>query len=184
MPKNFSTGERVRLLSGFRAGKHGIIVPPRGSVRNDPNLIVVQMDEDEPNMQQLVDLSFELVERLQSLPVPPWAPPISLRKTCELHERIIGFCKRSALGSVKNMNVTSLYVLIWHIWNKRLPLEPNDVWNMLEAHGVPIRWRRRIIDIIKHCMSLLILVCGKKPIKKFRVEPLEVTISPKYGFSE
>jgi hypothetical protein len=179
--KNFNPEERIRLLSGSCAGKHATIVEPPENFRNDPNIIIVQIDEDG---QQMINLSFEIVERLPSAPVPSWAPPISIRKTNKLHEQIIGFCKKSAPSSFRNIDMTSLYMLIWYIWDNRLPLEPKEVWHILEAHGVPKDYRNRITNILKHGLSLLIAVFGKKPIKKFRVEPMSVTISPKYGFSE
>ena len=182
--RHFAPEQRVRLLSGCYAGKEATVVDPPENFKNDRDIIIVQMDEDDFNTQQRVNLRFEIVERFPYLPVPIWAPQISIRKTCDLHERIIGFCDKSALGSAQNMDLTSLYALIWHIWNKRLPLEPNEVWNILDAHGVPKNWRNQIKGIIKHGLGLLITMFGKKPIKKFLVKPMTVTLSRKYGFSE
>lgn len=174
----------MRFLSGSRAGKEATVFEPPDSFENDIRMIMVHMDEDDLNNQQMVNLHFEIIERLPSLQVPTWAPPISILKTFELHERIINFCDKSTCGSLTNMSLPSLYVLIYHIWNKRLPVEPNEVWYILEAHGVPKKWRTEITEIIKHGLSLLITVFGKKPIKKFRVKPMAVTLSPKYGFLE
>ena len=182
--RHFTPGQRVHLLSGSRAGKEATVVDPPESFKNDTDMIIVQMDEDDLNTQEMVNLRFDIVEQLPRLPIPLWAPPISIRKTSALHERIIGFCDKSTLGSVKNMNLTALYALIWHIWNKRLPLEPNEVWIILEAHGVPTNWRNQVTGIIKHGLGLLITMFGKEPIKKFRVKPMTVMLSPKYGFSE
>ena len=55
---------------------------------------------------------------------------------------------------------------------------------MLEAHGVPINWKTATMNILRHGLSLLITVYGKKPVKKFRVEPMSITVSPIYGYSE
>jgi hypothetical protein len=181
---HFSPGERIRLLSGSRAGKQATVLDPPEHFKNDPNMILVQSDEDDPSIRQMVNLDLELVELLPSAPVPPWAPPISIRKTYELHECIINFCEKSTQGSSKKMHLTSLYLLIWHIWKRRLPLEPKEVWNMLEAHGVPLNWRTSTMNILRHGLSLLMTVYGKKPVKKFRVEPMSITVSPIYGFSE
>ena len=82
------------------------------------------------------------------------------------------------------MDTTSLYFFIWYIWHKRLPLEPMDVWYMLEAHGIPLDWKNDILNISEHGLGILINALGKKPIKKNRVDPMTLTISKKYGFSE
>ena len=147
-------------------------------------MIAVQLDEDDPSVQQMVNIELELVEFVPSAPVPSWAPPISIRKTYELHECIINFCQKSMQGSSKKMHFTSLYLLIWHIWKRRLPLEPKEVWDMLGAHGVPINWKAATMNILRHGLGLLITVYGRKPVKKFRVEPMSITVSPIYEYSE
>lgn len=182
--KHFSPGERIRLLSGGLAGKEATVLDKPEHYKNDQNMILVHSDENDPSAQYMVNLDLDLAELLPSAPVPPWAPPLSIRKTYELHERIIDFCEKSTQGSQKKMHLTSLYVLIWHIWKKRLPLEPKEVWDILEAHGVPINWRTITTNLLTHGVSLLMTVYGRKPVKKFRVEPMSLTVSPRYGFSE
>lgn len=182
--KHFGPGDRIRLLSGSRAGKQATVLRALEHFKNDPNMIVVQSDEDDPSIQQMVNIDLELVELIPSAPVPSWAPPISIRKTYELHGCIINFCQKSMQGSSKKMHFESLYLLIWHIWKRRLPLEPKEVWDMFEAHGVPINWKTATMNILRHGLSLLITVYGKKPVKKFRVEPMSITVSPIYGYSE
>lgn len=182
--RHFAPGDRVRLLSGGRAGKQATVLRTREQFKNDPDTIVVQLDEDNPSIQQTVDIDLELVELIPNSPIPSWAPPISIRKTYELHQSIINFCQNSTQGSSKKMHFASLYLLIWHIWKRRLPLEPKEVWDMLEAHGVPVNWKTATMNILRHGLSLLITIYGRKPVKKFRVEPMSLTISPIYGYSE
>lgn len=181
--RQFRTGERIRILSGSNSGKQGTIVDTPESIKNNPDIIVVQLDEDGLDVQLMVNLGHDIVEHLPSLSIPTWAPSLSIRKTSDFHEELISFCKTNTTKYIKDINTTSLYFIIWYVWNKRLPLEPLDVWNMMEAHGIPVDWKHKILNITEHGLGLLITALGKKPIKKYRVDPFTLTIS-KYGYSE
>lgn len=180
---NFVTGDRIRLLSGSRAGKQATVLDRPKIFSNDPKMLLVQMDEDDSAAQQMVNLKFEIVEHAPYLPVPSWSPPLSIRKTYELHKFIIEFCEKNSPGSSKKIDLTSLYILTWRIWNKRLPLDARETWVLLETHGVPPQWKSALINIMTHCKALLLTVNGKKPIKKYLAEPMALTISSQ-GYSE
>lgn len=179
----FAAGDRIRLLSGSRAGRQATVISRPEIVSNDHQMLLVQMDDDDSSSQQMVNLRFELVEREPYLSVPSWAPPLSIRKTYELHKYIAEFCEKNSSGSSKKIDFTSLYILTFRIWNKRLPLDVNKVWVLLENHGVPLRWKSTIVKLMAHGQALLLTVNGKKPIKKYLVEPMSLTTSS-LGYSE
>jgi hypothetical protein len=181
--RQFRPGERIQIISGSNAGRKGTIVDPPESIKNNPELLVVQMDDESLDQQLMVNSGHAIHERLPSLQIPSWAPPLSIRKSSDLHEELMGFCKINTTKSITDINTTSLYFIIWYVWNKRLPLEPTNIWNMMEAHGIPLDWKNKVLNISEHGLGLLITVLGKKPIKKYRVAPMTLTIS-KYGYSD
>jgi hypothetical protein len=74
------------------------------------------------------------------------------------------------------INWDSLNEVIRKIWLSRLPLEPNELWLILKAHGAPERSEAKIVEFYERGRNLLVYAIGRKPIKKKRVEPLLMLI--------
>lgn len=171
-----NVGEKIRFLSEDRAGKVGIVVESFSSNKDKlrPREFLVEMEGDLPDYQQTVNAETDLFERLPGTPVPAWAPPISLTEAEELDHLIIGLCDESSYNEDGSFSMQFFYALIRHVWRRRLPIDPEEIWKLIEAHGAPSRWRNRLIRLYSEGRDLLIHIVGRKPIKKKRVRPLSV----------
>jgi hypothetical protein len=166
-------GTRIQILTGYRAGLTGRVVktPPSLPLRKEEPFLV-QFDHDPPGVQHTVSLERDLIGFNSKVPTPIWAPPISLRDAAELDNLIVKFCERtfSAKGSKPHLP-TFYYEVIRHVWHNRLPLEGTDIWSILEAHGVPKKFKKRLTDLFQDGRDLLVYAIGREPIEKKRVVP-------------
>ena len=167
-------GEKIRLLSDFRAGQIGIVVETPSSLPLRPGEFLVEIEGEPPGHQRTVHAELELFEHLPGTPVPAWAPPISLREAEELDRFVIRICDESTWDHNRSPSKLLVYDLIRHVWWKRLLIEPDEMWQLLEAHGAPSRWRNQLMRLYRDGRDLLIYSMGRKPVKKQRVSPLSV----------
>jgi len=167
-------GERIRFLSDFRAGQIGVVIESPSSIPLRPGEFLVEMDGELAGHQQMVHAELDLFEPLPGTPVPAWAPPISLREAEELDRIVISLCDESTWDYNRLPSMPLFYALIRHVWWKRLPIEPEEMWQFLEAHGAPSRWRNQLMRLYREGRELLIYSMGRKPVKKKRVSPLSV----------
>ena len=166
-------GERIRILSDFMAGWTGTVVQPHPSMPVlQPGEVVVAMDGDTSGGTFWVNTLREVVETLPATPVPSWAPPISLREAEELDCLVVKFCHESAWKGRGTPNRQVFNQVIGHVWRRRLPIEPREMRLLLEAHGVPPNWHRRLTLRYQEGRDVLIQSVGMKPIRKKRVPPL------------
>lgn len=167
-------GEIIRFLSGFSAGQIGIVVESPSSIPLRPGGFLVEMEGDLPGHQRIVHADLDLFENLPGTPVPAWAPPILLGEAEELDRIVIRLCDESTWDHNRSPNMQLFYALICRVWWKRLPIEPEEMWQLLEAHGAPSKWRNQLVRLYHEERELLIYNGGRKPIKKKRVSPLSV----------
>ena len=107
-------------------------------------------------------------------PISEWSPPLSLKDASNLDKAVVNFCKKSFWGGKWKIDWNSYNALIERIWYYRLPIEPHELWLVLQAHGVPGKSTKSLIDFYKKGINLLIYSNGRKPIKKKRVSPLSI----------
>jgi len=169
-------GETIRILSDFRAGQIGKVVPPPPIFASEPYKITIQAEGDPPDVTWTVNTMADLIERFPGPPVPDWAPPISLKEAEELDGRVVQFCEKSMSSKGWRPNLPYFYAIIRYIWYKRLPLEPAEVWRVLHAHGVARNWQVRLTSLFRGGRDLLVFAEGRKPVKKKRVQPLSAQI--------
>jgi hypothetical protein len=165
-------GETIRKLGGYRPGLVGTVVPTPPLLVDEPHIIVIRVDNEPPDVTWMVNTRSELIERWPGPPVPDWAPPIPLVEAKDLDDLVVQFCERSMSSRSWRPNLPYFYSIIRYIWYKRLPLEPLEVWEVLQAHGVPKNWQVRLTSLFKEGRDLLVFAEGRKPIKKKRVQPL------------
>lgn len=164
-------GTRVRMLSGFRTGIDGTIVPLPPDYPDHPNgpVIMMHYDADPPTTTYTVFFKRDLVCPYP-LPQPPtWMPPLSLRDAAELENEIFDFAYRCFLGKKWKMAWPYFYSLIAKIWRKRLPVSGTEVWQLASLHGLPSAWKSDIETIFEHGREVLIMAEGRRPIKKKRL---------------
>jgi len=165
-------GVRIQILTGYRAGLMGAVVkPPPGLPFRNGELFLVQFDHDPPGIHNTVSLEHDLISFPSEVPTPIWAPPISLREAAELDDVIVKFCEKRFSTNSSKPQLPTFYELIRHVWRNRLPLEGTDIWPILEAHGAPRKYKKRLIELYQFGRDLLVYTIGRKPIKKKRVAP-------------
>jgi hypothetical protein len=142
-------GDKVRVLSDFMAGLIGEVVKLR------PNEIIVHFFHDPPGYEYRIFTKYNLVEPSTFSPVPSWAPSILLRHAAEIHSHLINICNECLYDGKCKFKITNLLVLIVYIWRKRLPIEATELWSIFEAHGLPSRWKNRLILLYKNCDDVL-----------------------------
>jgi hypothetical protein len=171
MPKS---GDRFRIISGYNAGATGTVVewpedyPPR------PNEFLSQMDHDDPNVQCRVLLEHEFVQIFPLQKDPDWAPPLCLEDAAELDSVVLYFCNKSLANGSWKLDWQAFYEVIRKAWSLRLPIEPNELWLVLRAHGVPVKWENQLSTFFEKGRDLLVYSVGRKPVKKKRVEPFSI----------
>ena len=171
------SGARFCIITGYNAGKTGTVVEVAKLPFGEPVWpyeFLAQMDEDPPNIQRRIRLDISLIQVLPFAPPPKWAPPLCLREAGELDHAVVEFCEKSCTAERWNINWPAFYEIIRIVWNNRLPLEPTDFWPVLNAHGIPKKWKRELLEMYEKGREILIYCFGKSPIKKKRVAPLSV----------
>lgn len=165
-------GTRFRIISGFRAGDTGIVVNWPTNIEPLQNEFMAQMDDDPPEVQTRIILKKDLIEKLPSQPVPKWAPPLSMDDASKLDKAILYFCQKSFQNGKWKMDMSSFYEVIRVIWYYRLPIDSNELWLVLKAHGVPNHTKKRIIEFYEQGSALVFYCLDKKFRKKKKIEPL------------
>ena len=169
-------GDHVRIVNNHRSGETGIVMEPPANL--PPDHIVLGSEcgpsDEQLSMQSIVNLERDLVQRLPERPPPDWALPISLKYAAELDELIVYFCDKSFDSVDWVIDWRSFYDIMIYCWNNRLRLEPEELWGVLQAHGVPTRLSDEIQDFYQKASDLLIRATRRKPFKNRRVKPLSL----------
>jgi hypothetical protein len=166
-------GQRVRVFAEYGAIFTGKVVSLPERLKDQlSGVIAVHIDTTPPEHSHLVYLEQDFVELLPSVPVPLWAPPLSLLDAAELERFVIDFCCEGRQGHAGETFWSAFYRLVVRIWRRRFPITGEELWVILQSHGIPVRLRKRLIQLFHDGREILICAEGRKPIKKNRVTPL------------
>ena len=167
-------GTRFRLLSGFNAGRTGTVVQSPAPLPLSRDEFLAQMDGEPQHMQRRI-LPIDIIEPIPAPEPPEWAPPVELGVAAELDSVVVKFCEAGNRESAWIVDWPAFYEVVRFIWSKRLPLQAEETWAVLRAHGVPDQFREELLEFFQRGRELLVYAVGKKPIKKRRVKPLAVS---------
>lgn len=163
-------GQRVRVFTDYGAVFTGEVVPLPESLKGKlREVIAVHIDTEPAEDSHLVYLRQALVEILPPVPMPLWAPPLSLQDTAELERFVIDFCCESYRGHVWKASWSAFYYLTVRVWRRRFPITGEELWAVLQAHSIPARLHKRLVQLFHDGREILICAEGRKPIKKNRV---------------
>jgi hypothetical protein len=163
-------GEDILVLSGIFTGVHcKVVQPPYPEWLRPGEILLEPLKGDRGHFR--FDQKAELAQRIPGLDRPDWFPPVSLIDAADLHETILRFCLRHNWDSSKRVDWVQFYVLVEHVWRRRLPLEGAEVGILLQKHGLPNSRLSKIVDLFEHCRAVLVVAAGRKPIKKKRTNP-------------
>jgi hypothetical protein len=167
--RTLDVGVRFRIISGYGAGSSGRIIKEPDTYSSQPHEHLAQMDNDPSHLQMRLDTDICLVQILPAPPAATWALPIDRTAAPDVDAALVEFCRRSCNGGRKwSPDWPTFYELIRVIWMNRLPLEPPELWAILEAHGLPKNWKSRLTKFYMMGRELLVHVGQRRPIKRRR----------------
>jgi hypothetical protein len=160
------------MLLNFLAGRTGMVsrVNPGSPFRVGALLVI--LDNDPEGIETVIDHPRDLFMKLPLPPIPNWAPPLILQEAGELDDAVIEFCRRCTTKGRWVWDHQAFYDLVAFVWRKRLPLTPEEVWTVLEAHGVPKKAKGRCQRLLREGIGLLTRANGRKAINAKRSKPL------------
>ena len=165
-------GSRFRIIWGTHLGAVGTVVEWPENTPYIPDEFLAQVDNEPPEWQTRVCIKRQMIQVFPFAPVPEWAPPLCMSDAGEIDLATVRFCERNFQKGKWKTDWDSLNEVVRTSWYKRLPLELNELWLVLKAHGVPETVESEIVEFYERGRSLLVHSCGRKPIKKKRVKPL------------
>jgi hypothetical protein len=170
-----SLGQRIMILNGYRAGMMGTVSSVDLDARFRPGAFLIKADRDNPHIEQIVnpDLDLFTTHPPEEL-LTKWIPPLTMGSAAALHDVVLRVCGRFAELGSDEWHRGAFYALIDHCWRERLPLSEQEVWAILDAHGMQKNLQKDARRSYVEGMELLVYTHGRKPIKKKRVEPLSV----------
>jgi hypothetical protein len=163
-------GTRFRIISGFKVGEKGTVVEWPKDSTPIPNQFLAQF-YSEPGQFRII-LKQDLIQLLPAPAPPAWAPPLCLQDAADLDSVVVNFCNKSFQDGEWILDWLAFYEIVSAIWTKRLPIQSRELWAVLDAHGVPEKWRRKLSEFFTKGRDLLLYSVGKRPFKNKRVEPL------------
>lgn len=165
---------RFRIILGTHLGAIGTVVEWSKNIPSMPDEFLAHLDHEPPEWQTRVCIKRQMIQLFPFAPVPEWAPPLCMSDAGEIDQATVRFCEMSFQKGKWKTDWNSLNEVIAVSWYKRLPLEPNELWLILKAHGAPETSEPEIVEFYERGRNLLVYSCGRKPIKKKRVKPLLV----------
>jgi hypothetical protein len=162
-------GDRLLALSDFMAGGTGRVVPTPENLRGvlKPWTVFVKFKGTPRGQLTMLDQGRYLAVRLPAPRRPQWFPPLPLRLAGDCHAELLRFCSAQ---SVSEPCWDDFSWLIASIWRARLPLEGDEMVEMLRAHGIPHEVSAELGRFFGHGRNLLVVAAGRRPVKKFRTD--------------
>jgi hypothetical protein len=165
-------GTRFRIISGVHLGAVGTVVEWHKNMPYMPNEFLAHLDHEPTEWQSRVCIERQMIQVVPFAPAPDWAPPLCMSDAGEIDQVTIRFCESSSSKGKWKTDWDSFNEIVRKCWERRLPLEPNELWLVLKAHGVPQGSKAAIIKFYERGRRLLVHSFGRKPVKKKRVVPL------------
>ena len=163
-------GDRLLLLDEFRVGLVGTVTNTTLDESFRPGTFLLHADDAPQDWTQIVDPESTLFLRLPfDLSCPDWFPPFSLNACLDLHLEIVLFVDSSFRSGEWQWRRTRYNEVISYCWQKRLPIEPSEVWQMLRFHGAPPSAESESMRLFEEGVELLVYTNGRRPIKKKRI---------------
>lgn len=121
----------------------------------------------------LVDLSrmvrfgdYELIGALPLSYPAAWLPPLSIRDTFVVDECAVWFCGMALSTHEFVWRSGDFNEVIWTIWQKRVPITPEELVTYFAAHGLPSRYHRRTQERYQDGIALLCRTPVDAPLRR------------------
>lgn len=165
-------GRSLIFLSETDVGQVGVVVKDAWGTCPPDRFLVRMAYEKHPTMLRMVRPRHELYLEVCSLLIPDWMPPLSIEDNAHLHERLL--LRHGDLVAVQDRSAFRglLASIVDVCWRCRLPLTGQEIWLLLEAHGVDARWRQEVIELFAFGIELLTGSNGRPAVKRRRMRPM------------
>ncbi|MGH8067701.1 MAG: hypothetical protein ACRERE_21225 [Candidatus Entotheonellia bacterium] len=171
-------GERVRVLydeitAGIPStGKVGTVIKKHVSYPLKAREVQIQLDGNSSGGFTTIDIDQVLVENLPGSHFPSWIPPIRLSELGGLEDMVIRLFDDDIGSESRNFKINTFYYLISYVWSKKIPLKGEELWTMLEVHGMPLNWKDELIKRYEYGIETLVRITGERLYKNRRMVPL------------
>lgn len=167
-----SIGTSIVFLRGHDAGCRGV-------VRENPNngtvhyAFTVKMDyEIGENTLRMVRPGLDLFLDVRQYEVPDWIPSLSIDDNIWLHEEMFRHVSKRWDDNDHQAMRKILIGFIWACSARRLPVNGEDVFKLLEAHGFLSRIEKKFVEQFDFGIEVLTSIHGRAPIKRRRMLPM------------
>jgi hypothetical protein len=155
-------GDRVVVLSDYKAGRVGTVVPwPEAAHRPGLFDVLVAMDGDMADTTTWVDQSRCLVHREPSPSLPEWWPPFDLSDSSKLHEFVLRLCAAPSAGE---LHWLAMKAFVTKVWRLRLPIDSDEAAAMFIHHGMAEELARPVAEFCRRGHGLIVFAVGRRPI--------------------
>jgi hypothetical protein len=159
MLSSHDIGERGRVTESGKAGSMGTFL--------------VQMDYDPLGRLTIIHPTLDIYLDAASYKVPDWAPPLSIDDALGLHETAIEALNSQAVVGYRSADELAEGQAT-AVWWRRLPIDADTIWPMLQAHGAAPRVRKEFRHLFSFGHRLLVRNHGRKPVRRKQMKPFEV----------
>lgn len=158
-------GDEVVVLTDLYSGCVAKVAPTVAQLRSGEVCLQFGSNPDEVSV---FSTRRELAQRLPELGRPAWFPPLRLRDAGDLHREVLRFAASHDWSATEQVDWNWFYGLVGFVWQRRLPVEPVELGEILRHHAVPERSLPILITVYEHGRGILINTVGRRPIQKNR----------------
>jgi hypothetical protein len=165
-------GKSLVFLNDTDVGEVGVVVKDVWGTCPSDRFLVRMAYETHPTALRMVMPAHDQYVAVESLRIPSWMPSLSIEDNARLHERFL-LCRKALLSAQDRPSFAHTFASIVDLcWRHRLPLGGDEVWLVLEAHGIASRWRAEAIELFAFGVRLLTESSGRPAVKRKRMSPM------------
>lgn len=168
-----SLGERIVILKGYNAGRVGTCINETGYHSGE---FLIRFDDQEENYDTRITYNSDEFSIIPAPKLPSWLLPLSIDDNNCIETEIVNFLVDYIAIKSRNWRTALILPIAHRLWWRRLPVRPNEVWLLLEAHGAPTKIKNRFLVELEVALEALRYSNGRSPIKKKRMRPFEVGV--------
>lgn len=116
--------------------------------------------------------STDLVGRLPLAPPADWLPPLPFTQAFIVDELAIWFCNRGLATVNYHWSEYDLVEIVRVLWEKRIPIESDEMIAVLQAHGLPSQWQAEAEKFLEFGRETLVAARGRPAIRKHRLSSI------------
>ena len=164
-------GTSLMFLNGIDVGQVGVVVRDKWGTCPSDRFLVKMEYEKQSDVLRMVMPRHELYLDVNLLRIPDWVPSVSIEDNARLHERFL-CCGGLAAAQDRDGFGTAFADVVHVCWQHRLPLNAEEIWLALQAHGLDPHSKARVVELFEFGTGLLVRTHGRPAIKRKRMPPM------------